>query len=194
VVALRLPPANGYEPFGFGVRLHPSSFILHPSSLPAMPTLTIRKIWNVNGAPANVASMTLEIVQDNNNATVVAAGTAMTNVATGVYEYTAAPVAGGTTYTATITVVYAGQTHTEAVVAVPDVVPEEVCWPDGFQTILNQLMSLAAQITLSPNPTYSVNGRHFQKGEYLEILGRQIEQFTKLNAQAHPFEIVSRGN
>ena len=54
-------------------------------------------------------------------------------------------------------------------------------------------MGLAAQITLNPNPTYTVHGHNYQKGEYLEILGRQIEQFTKLHAQAHPFEIVSRG-
>ena len=118
----------------------------------------------------------------------------MTQVSTGVYQYVNASVNGGTTYTATITVVYNGQTYVDTVVCVPQVVPEQICWPDGFQTILDQLMSLAAQITLQPNPTYSVEGHSYQKGEYLEILGRQIEQFTKLNAQAHPFEIVTRAN
>jgi hypothetical protein len=81
----------------------------------------------------------------------------------------------------------------ETVVAAAEVTPASIEWPHGFRTILNQLMSLAAQITLSPNPTYSVRGHSYRKGEYLEILGRQIEQFTKLNAQANPFEIVSRG-
>jgi hypothetical protein len=156
--------------------------------------LTIRKTWNVNGTPTAPASITLGIVQDNTGAQVVAAGTAMNQVAAGVYEYTLATVDGGTTYTATITVVYGGETYTFGVTAVPEVAPADVKWPDGFQVILDQLMGLAALITLNPNPTYSVRGHSYRKGEYLEILGRQIEQFTKLNAQAHPFEIVSRGN
>ncbi|MGO9114394.1 MAG: hypothetical protein ACLP9L_34695 [Thermoguttaceae bacterium] len=156
-----------------------------------MTSLTIQKTWNVNGIPTNVTSISLAIVQNNSGATVVAAGTAMDQVATGVYEFTLSPANGGTTYTATITIVYNGQTYTETVVGIPEITIE---WPNGFQTILNQLMTLAAQITLSPNPTYSVHGHLYRKGEYLDILGRQIEQFMKLNAQAHPFEIVSRGN
>ncbi len=156
-----------------------------------MTSLTIQKTWNVNGIPTNVTSISLAIVQNNSGATVVAAGTAMDQVATGVYEFTLSPANGGTTYTATITIVYNGQTYTETVVGIPEITIE---WPNGFQTILNQLMTLAAQITLSPNPTYSVHGHLYRIGEYLDILGRQIEQFMKLNAQAHPFEIVSRGN
>jgi hypothetical protein len=159
-----------------------------------MPSLTIRKTWNVNGVPAAPESICLGIVQDNTGAQIVANGTAMTALATGVYQYTLDSVDGGTTYTATIVVAYGGETYTFGVVAVPQVTPAEITWPDGFQTILNQLLSLAAQITLSPNPTYSVKGHSYEKGEYLEILGRQIEQFARLNAQAHPFEMVSRGN
>jgi hypothetical protein len=159
-----------------------------------MASLTIRKTWNVNGVPTDPDSMSLGIVEDDNQAVVVAAGTAMNRVAAGVYEYTLAPVAGNTTFTATIVVAYGGETYTFVVVAVPEVTPASIEWPHGFRTILNQLMALAVQITLNPNPTYTVHGHHYQKGEYLEILGRQIEQFTKLDAQAHPFEIVSRGN
>ena len=158
-----------------------------------MAQLTIRKTWNVNGTPASVTSITLGVVQDNSGAAVLAAGTVMPQIATGIYEYTLPAVDGGTTYTATVVVVYAAETYTFTIVAVPEVTPANVQWPDGFCAILNQLMALAAQITLSPNPTYSVHGHRYHKGEYLEILGRQIEQFTKLNAQAHPFEIVSRG-
>lgn len=158
-----------------------------------MSTLTVRKTWNVNGIPTNPTSMTLGIVEDDNQAVILAPGTAMTQVAAGVYEYTLATVAGNTTYTCTIVVAYNGETYTFVVVAVPEVVPASIEWPHGFRTILNQLMALAALITLNPNPTYTVRGHAYKKGEYLEILGRQIEQFTKLNAQAHPFEIVSRG-
>ena len=156
--------------------------------------LAIRKTWTVNGVPTSPASVTLtSLVQDDNSA-VIAGNAAMAQVAAGVYQYVNDSVNGGTTYTATITVVYNGQTYVDAVVCVPQVVPAAIRWPDGFRAILDQLMSLAAQITLSPNPSYSVEGHSYRKGEYLEILGRQIEQFTRLNAQANPFEIVSKGN
>jgi len=158
-----------------------------------MSTLTIQKTWNVNGVPTAVTAMTIGVVENDNGQTIVASGTAMTQVSTGVYQYTNLAVNGGTTYTATISVTYGGQTYTESLVAAPEIEPSDVTWPDGFGIILNQLMALAAMITASPNPTYSVHGHSYQKGEYLEILGRQIEQFTKLNAQANPFEIVSRG-
>lgn len=159
-----------------------------------MAQLTVRKTWRVNGTLTAVTSITLGVVRDDTQAVVLAAGTAMPAVATGVYEYTLPTVDGGTTYTATITVVYAGQTYVETVVCVPEVAPASIEWPDGFKQILSQLMSLAALITLNPNPNVSVHGHSYSNGEYLEILGRQIEQFTKLHAQAHPFEIVSRGN
>ncbi len=159
-----------------------------------MATLTIRKTWNVNGTPTNVTSITLGVARNDNGNTVLANGTPMPPVATGIYQYVLSHVPGDTTYTATITVVYDGQTYTENLVCIPKVDAADVTWPHGFETILSQLMTLAAKITLSPNPTYTVEGHSYQKGEYLEILGRQIEQFTKLNAQAHPFEIVSRGN
>jgi hypothetical protein len=156
--------------------------------------LVVIKTWKVNGTPTNPTSVTLTSLVEDDNSAVIASNVAMTQTATGVYQYVNASVNGGTTYTATITVVYNGQTITETVVVPPDVNPAQICWPHGFTTILNQLMSLAAQITLSPNPTYSVEGHSYQKGEYLEILGRQIEQFSKLNAQANPFEIITRGD
>lgn len=62
-----------------------------------------------------------------------------------------------------------------------------------YDLIIAQIKTLIAQITVSLNPSYSVEGHSYSKGEYLEILGRQLEQMTKLRAQAHPFEIISRG-
>ena len=123
-----------------------------------MPSLTIRKTWNVNGNLAALDSTpTITIIQDNTGATLASAAP-MTVLAPGIYEYTLSAVDGGTTYTAAIAAVYSGQRYPQTVVAVPEVTPAEVQWPHGFRTILNQLMSLAAQITLSPNPSYSVHG------------------------------------
>ncbi len=159
-----------------------------------MSQLTIRKTWNVNGVLTNPSSITLGIVQGSTGTTIVAAGTAMNQVATGIYEYTVNPVDGGTTYTATIVVVYGGETYTFGVVAVPEVTPATVTFPDSLNSLLAQLTALYAQITLSPKPTYSVHGHNYAWGEYLAILGAQIEQLTKIRAQQNPFEIVSRGN
>ena len=155
--------------------------------------LTIRKTWTVNGTLTTPTSVTLTSLVENDNGATVASDVAMTALATGVYQYVNASVNGGTAYTATIATVYNGQTYVDTLQCVPQVVPAAIEWPHGFRMILNQLMALAAQITLSPNPTYSVEGHSYQKGEYLEIIGRQIEQFSKLNAQAHPFEIVTGG-
>ncbi len=80
-----------------------------------MSTLTIRKTWQVNGLLTNPDSVVLRdptgafgIQRDDTGAAVVAAGTAMTQVATGVYEYTLT-VDGGTTYTAWVEVVTAAK-------------------------------------------------------------------------------------
>lgn len=158
-----------------------------------MATLTIRKTWKVNGVMTNPTSMTLGIVRDDTGAIVLAAGTAMTVVATGVYEYTLASVDGGTAYTATVTVVYAGQTYTEQVNAIPDVTPESATYPDSLTDCLNQLASLMLQITLTPKPSYTVHNHSYSWTEYQEMLGRQMEQLTKLISQGNPFEIMSRG-
>jgi hypothetical protein len=165
-----------------------------------MPTLTIRKTWTVDGTPTDPTSVVLRdpantygIRRDDTHAVIVAAGTAMTHVATGVFEYTVPSVDGGTTYTAWIEVVYAGETYRFEVTAVPGVDTATITYPDGLKTILDQLVSLYAQITLSPKPSYNVEGNLYRWREYQQMLGLQIEQLTKLIAQANPFEIVSRG-
>lgn len=86
-----------------------------------MAQLTIRKTWNVNGVPTNPTSVTLGVVQDNSGAAVLDAGTVMPQIATGIYEYTLPAVDGGTTYTATVVVVYAAETYTFTIVAAGDI-------------------------------------------------------------------------
>src|SRR5436305_89930 len=93
-----------------------------------MPTLTIRKTWTVDSAPTDPTSIVLRdptnsygIKRNDTSATIVPAGTAMTQVVTGIFEYTAANVENGTTYTAWIEIVYAGDTYRFEVTAVPGV-------------------------------------------------------------------------
>ena len=156
-----------------------------------MASLTVSQTWTLAGTPTNATTVTYGLVRNDNGATIVPPGTALPRTATGIYSATLAAVPLGTTYTAAIVVTYDGQTYTFTVVCAPAVNVSAIQWPDGFPAILTQLMQLAAQITLNPNPNVSVHGHNYSNGQYLEILGRQIEQFTKLNAQAHPFEIVT---
>jgi hypothetical protein len=165
-----------------------------------MSTVTIRKTWNVNGAPADPDSVLLRdptgaygIRRDDTGAVIVPAGTAMSHVATGVFEYAAAGVDAGTTYTAWIEIAYGGETYRFEITAVADIDVANITYPDGLTTILNQLTSLYAQVTLRPKPSYNVEGSIYRWREYQQMLGSQIEQLTKLIARANPFEIVSRG-
>ncbi len=165
-----------------------------------MSTLTIRKTWTVNGTPTDPTSIILRdptgaygIKRDDTGAVIVAAGTAMSQTATGVFEYTVSGVDASTTYTASIEIVYAGETYHFEITAIAGVDVANVTFPDGLKTILDQLTSLYVQITLQPKPTYAVEGNHYRWTEYHEMLGRQIEQLTKLTSRACPFEIVSRG-
>src|SRR6185312_13133306 len=114
------PSLRWGKPSGGGNRLADafSSFhfsIFNPTS--TMSTLTLRKTWNVDGIPTDPTSIVLRdptaaygVKRDDTGAIVVAAGAAMTHVATGVYEYTVDVADPGTTYTAWIEVVYAGET------------------------------------------------------------------------------------
>ena len=160
-----------------------------------MAALRIVKKWLVNNVPTNPTSITLGIVRNDTGAVVVPAGTPMPLApwaSVGVFRYEA-DVDGSTTYTATITVLSNGQPYVSELVALPEFTPRSLCWPHGIHIVLNQMISLMAMITLSPNPDYSIHGESVSQASYLETLGRQIEQLTKLRAQAMPFEIVSRG-
>ena len=66
-------------------------------------------------------------------------------------------------------------------------------YPDSLTAVRNHLAALLAEITLNPKPSYTAYGRSYSWTEYQELLGRQIEQITRLIAQANPFEIISRG-
>jgi hypothetical protein len=164
-----------------------------------MGTLTITKTWCVNGNLTNPTSMVLAdptgkygIQRDDTGATVVPAGTAMLPVATGVFEYTLA-VQWATTYTAWVTVVHDGRTYTFEITAVADPAGAPAVYPGGLQEVLDQLTALMLQITRTPKPSYTVHRHSYSWTEYHEMLGRQIEHFTRLIARANPFEIVSRG-
>lgn len=82
-----------------------------------MPNVTIRRTWKVEGVLTDVTSAVLSdptgtfgIKRNDTDAAVVADGTAVSNPATGVYEYTFAATAG-LSYTAYFEIVYLGATY-----------------------------------------------------------------------------------
>lgn len=82
-----------------------------------MATRLIRRTWEVGGVLSNVTSARLSdptgtygVKRNDTNAVVVADGTAMTNVATGVYEYSFTDVQD-VAYTAYVEIVYSGNTY-----------------------------------------------------------------------------------
>ena len=83
-----------------------------------MATQRISRNWEVEGTLTDVTSATLEdptgtygVKRDDDDSVVVAAGTAMTKVSTGMYEYTFTEPAEGITYTAWVKFVYGGNTY-----------------------------------------------------------------------------------
>ncbi len=83
-----------------------------------MGTRTIRRTWRVNGVYTDPTSMKLSdatatygVKRDDTNAVVVADGTSMDKVSTGVYTYTFTEPDDGLAYTAWVEVVYSGQTY-----------------------------------------------------------------------------------
>ncbi len=78
---------------------------------------TIRRNWEVDGVPTNPTSIKLQdptntfgVKRNDTSAVVVAAGTSLEEVETGVFEYTFEEPTTGLAYTAYVQVVYAGNT------------------------------------------------------------------------------------
>lgn len=83
-----------------------------------MGTRTIRRTWKVEGVLTDVTTAKLSdptgtygVKRDDTDAVVVAAGTAMTKVSTGTYEYSFTEPAEGLAYTAYVEFVYGGATY-----------------------------------------------------------------------------------
>lgn len=83
-----------------------------------MTTRTIRRIWKVDDVLTDVTTAKLSdstatygVKRNDTSAVVVADGTSMTHVSTGVYEYTFTEPAAGLAYTGWVEFVYGGQTY-----------------------------------------------------------------------------------
>ena len=77
--------------------------------------LKFGKPWIVNGTATDATSVTIAVYDDTAGLQAVPAGTAMTHDATGQYSYTLTTAVPEHAYTATIIVVYDGQTYTYTV-------------------------------------------------------------------------------
>lgn len=85
---------------------------LHHLTRAFVLALTFGKTWLVNGTPANATSVTIAVYDDTAGLQAVPAGTAMQNTAPGQYSYTVPAAVREHAYTATIIVIFGGQTYT----------------------------------------------------------------------------------
>ena len=155
--------------------------------------LTVRASWQPTDPSQAATGVSLTVVRDDTQAAILT-NQAMALIGPGLYSWTIPCVPSGVSFTATKVFSYGdSQTFTETDVVVPEVVPEEICWPHGLKTILDHLTSLLAFITLKPKPTYSVDGESYQWQAYQAMLSQQIETITKLYVQQNIFEGVSCG-
>jgi hypothetical protein len=64
---------------------------------------------------------------------------------------------------------------------------------DMVRTIKSQTLSLIADITASPKPSYSLDGQSISWNDYLAQLQRTVEWCDAQLAGEEPFEIHSTG-
>ena len=157
-----------------------------------MSTATIRKTFEVVGVRTDVTSFTLGIVRADTGAVVVAAGTAMTNTATGVYEYTFTTT--GVDYTASFVAVYGGNaiSWTETISTdVEETIPLPALTGDYLIDTINSLLCERLRLARNgPHPSYSVHGHNFAWTAYLTYLDKRIEALRKELAQTLPWEEI----
>jgi len=157
-------------------------------------SISITRNYRVNNVLTDVTSWTLGIVRDDTGATVVAAGTAMTNSGTGIYTYSWDEPAQGLTYTVTHTVVYAGQTISWEE-SVSDTAEDTIPMPDltGDDTLdtLNSLLVERLRVSRGGSkPSYNVEGHKVDWTEYLKYLDARILALRKEYAAANPVEEI----
>jgi hypothetical protein len=160
-------------------------------------SITIRKTFEVASVPTDVTSFTLGVVRDDNDASVVTAGTAMTKIDTGVYEYTFTAPAAGLTYTATYVITATnGSVYTladtiadtaEAVttIALPELTGDALL--DTYNTLLTQRLQMLRD---KPQVSYNLHGHRVSLQEYMEYLNKAIMDTKKELAQRDAVEEI----
>ncbi len=61
-----------------------------------------------------------------------------------------------------------------------------------IKTIRNQTLSLIAEITTNPKPSYSIDGQSVNWTDYLEQLQKTVDWCDRMIAAEEPIEVISR--
>ena len=61
-----------------------------------------------------------------------------------------------------------------------------------LKTIRNQTLTLIAEITANPKPTYTIDGQSVAWTDYLAQLRKTVEWCDRMIADEEPVEIISR--
>jgi hypothetical protein len=168
-------------------------------------SVTIRQTWSVMGVPTAVTSFvlaneagTIGVMRNDTLGMVVASGTAMTSVGTGVYEYTFTPPAAGLTYTAyyTITMTTGAVWHLQDTIhdTSEDSIPMPDLTGDDLVDTLNSLIVERLRVVRGgPKPGYSISGHRVDWNAYLSILDQRILALRKELAMVSPVEEIGIG-
>ena len=61
-----------------------------------------------------------------------------------------------------------------------------------YETIRSQILSVIAEITANPKPTYSIDGQSIKWNEYLAQLQKSVDWCNEnIEKESEPIEIVS---
>jgi hypothetical protein len=64
---------------------------------------------------------------------------------------------------------------------------------ETIATIKSQTLTIIAEITATPKPTYQIDGQMIAWGDYLSQLQRTVDWCNEKLAGEAPFEVQSRG-
>lgn len=160
--------------------------------------ITVQKTYAVGGTLTNVASFTIGIVRADTGAVVVAAGTPMTNVSTGTYEYSFTAPATGLTYTYSFVVTPTTGGTLTFTESYADTTGESIPMPeltgDLLLDTINSLIVERLRVSRAgPKVSYSIHGQSVKWGEYLKYLDDRIMALRRELAMSQPVEEVGFG-
>lgn len=160
--------------------------------------ITIRKTYAVGGTLTNVVSFTVGVVRADTGATVVAAGTPMTNVSTGTYEYSFTAPATGLTYTYSFVVTPTSGGTLSFTESYADTTGESIPMPaltgDLLLDTINSLIVERLRVSREgPRVSYSLHGHKVDWNQYLKYLDDRIMALRREMAMVSPVEEVGFG-
>ena len=162
-----------------------------------MGTITIQKTWNANGDPANADAMVLADptgtfgVQDQLGNSIVAAGTPLELISTGLYSYSIPDVSDSASYTVWIKTTYLGSVRYSGIGVPPSA---------NLLPLIGTTVPGGDDVRLAPGCQYGAYQTTITvtdaEGNSVVLTGRSLEMqfYDPLNPSAELFAITTAGS